>query len=56
MWSIAIWIVKNIKHMLQSQTTSILNSIAAGSNIIQIVDNIPQNPSDGVYLIYQNIE
>lgn len=54
MWSVAIWIVKNIKHMLQSQTTSIVNSITGGS--IKIVDNIPQDSSDGVYLIYQSIK
>lgn len=53
MWSVAIWIIKNIKTMLNLQADNIVSRINVGSNV-QIVDELPQ--IDGVYFIYQNVD
>lgn len=54
MWSIAIWIIKNMKKMMQSQTQSIINTIQTGSSDVSIVDTLPG--TDGIYLIYQDVD
>ena len=56
MWSIAIWIIKNIQTMLNLQADNIINRINIGTDI-QIVENqLPQTPEDGIYFIYQNVD